>query len=980
MEESFKADINRIKEASITGKLVVFVGAGVSVNSGLPSWNRLIDQLKNELPKDVANSENDYLKIAQLYKNHREFKEYIEKIRHELNAGNTKINPIHEVIFELSPIHVVTTNYDDLLEKAVLQKNLQYYKICKDVDIPYATYDRYIIKMHGDLEEGNIVFTEDDYLNYEKNFPLIETFVKSLFAANLVLFIGFSFDDYNLKFITNKVRNILGQDFQLMYLLNIGRTDFIRRDYYKKRGVQIIDYLDDNEQDINKSISEKDKGRIDSISHDKGKKLYKLIRYIANFDRARHEFEGDNVIKFFYRAIDDYFNELSVVGAKELLKYYPFNSSDRSSFSRFTLHTDYTPIFDLADILKNDFSAKRKFLKNYATEYRAVLDFARRNGIYHIRHTENQERFISLPLPKLKQEKPGLDLFYEFNFEGLLRRIQLLKAKVSSEVSMDDLELPFLLYKTGSFYESYIRFRDLAQRCWINQKYILYYICQSNLRQLGQLVMNEGFKNKNLNIQIARDIWEESVSIDLDSILNSIRTSNDNIHQILASVKDYRFIYKNAYLNNKSAEEIRNSSRIAKNNGFSSNSFADDLTERTLWLWSFTNENYLVSEHWNDHQFVYRKAFEGFIISNNIPESKNGFFPSTSKLLELDIFHVIIVLFGSNNKVIEQLFVEHEIDHIKLNAQGIDFLFRAAFNALDSFNVSKSIGDGQYYSILEGAFKNLLLIVTRLDNEDEFVNRLLRALADNTQINLSTYENVIALLVQRNQIDSDLLLSLLDSAILRIDLTKGGFKLINEIISKLEIEEGQILIRSKEARNLLTSRKLVLDYRASELICYLYRFLPKVSQRKISNIIFQSLSKTMKPDLFSVAYSYGLIEEELFVNQFIEYMETYAEGKSKRSDGDFHMRILGQIYLNSNEKVKNRIADIAENSDYLKFLIFPDSIERDDTFDISWLYNLNPSQYNRLNSISGYKDMIKSRLRLARREDKLWAIYLNYFS
>ena len=38
------ANIKRIQEASRNGRLVLFVGAGVSKNSGVPMWGELIEK------------------------------------------------------------------------------------------------------------------------------------------------------------------------------------------------------------------------------------------------------------------------------------------------------------------------------------------------------------------------------------------------------------------------------------------------------------------------------------------------------------------------------------------------------------------------------------------------------------------------------------------------------------------------------------------------------------------------------------------------------------------------------------------------------------------------------------------------------------------------------------------------------------------------------------------------------------------------
>ena len=45
------SNILRIQEASKQDKLVIFVGAGVSTNSGVPMWSKLIESLKDDYIK-----------------------------------------------------------------------------------------------------------------------------------------------------------------------------------------------------------------------------------------------------------------------------------------------------------------------------------------------------------------------------------------------------------------------------------------------------------------------------------------------------------------------------------------------------------------------------------------------------------------------------------------------------------------------------------------------------------------------------------------------------------------------------------------------------------------------------------------------------------------------------------------------------------------------------------------------------------------
>ena len=114
MDKLQYSNLLHIKEASKQGRLVVFVGAGVSNNSGVPTWSTLIDAMKQEC--NLVNEKDD-LKIAQLYKDARGEKEYMDKVKNVLKYNKVIPNIIHKDILTLTPCHIITTNYDNLLEQ-----------------------------------------------------------------------------------------------------------------------------------------------------------------------------------------------------------------------------------------------------------------------------------------------------------------------------------------------------------------------------------------------------------------------------------------------------------------------------------------------------------------------------------------------------------------------------------------------------------------------------------------------------------------------------------------------------------------------------------------------------------------------------------------------------------------------------------------------------------------------------------------------
>lgn len=116
--------------------------------------------------------------------------------------------------------------------------------VSKDSDLPYTPNNKMLIKMHGDFNNKNIVFKEDDYLSYSQNFKLIETYIKSLFSTHTVMFVGYSLSDPDIQYIFQWVKDILGKDLPRPYFLKIDGEGFDINEYqyYKNKGINILYY------------------------------------------------------------------------------------------------------------------------------------------------------------------------------------------------------------------------------------------------------------------------------------------------------------------------------------------------------------------------------------------------------------------------------------------------------------------------------------------------------------------------------------------------------------------------------------------------------------------------------------------------------------------------------------------------------------------------------------------------------------------
>lgn len=305
------SQIERIREINNQNKLVIFVGAGVSKNSGVCSWWELVRDIAkkigyNDICEKCATkydyysegddvlefcnsnsncywkynySADEFLKIPQYFSdiNKDEYNDFLK----EKFCKSYDSNSIDELIIELNPEHIITTNYDHLIED-VKHPNVSNYTIIKcDKDLLEKSGRRYIIKMHGDIDKlEEIVLKEDDYLKYSQNHILIETYIKSLLIDKTFLFIGYSLNDNNLSLIMSyidyfvKEKDAKKKTLHYMVVNNISKPERETL-YWKNKGVELIDFSEINRDMINST-------KCDSLKSEQGQALFTFLKYIQN--------------------------------------------------------------------------------------------------------------------------------------------------------------------------------------------------------------------------------------------------------------------------------------------------------------------------------------------------------------------------------------------------------------------------------------------------------------------------------------------------------------------------------------------------------------------------------------------------------------------------------------------------------------------------------------------------------------------------
>ncbi len=230
-------------------KLVIFVGAGVSKNSGLPTWGQIVQVFAREIqyPTRGRLATEEYIRIPQYFycldesENHADYYSLIRSMIPE----DIRPNLLDKLIVSLHPKHIVTTNFDTLLDQVARGYEI----IREDRDLLTGLSPHYLLKLHGDIcQPEKMVFKEDDYLHYSQTHRLMETFLKSLLIDHVFLFVGYSLNDYNLKTFVSwidyiaeemRVKREMHRNYFLSSSHHAGK-DYLRK-YYEGKGLEVID-------------------------------------------------------------------------------------------------------------------------------------------------------------------------------------------------------------------------------------------------------------------------------------------------------------------------------------------------------------------------------------------------------------------------------------------------------------------------------------------------------------------------------------------------------------------------------------------------------------------------------------------------------------------------------------------------------------------------------------------------------------------
>lgn len=207
--------MDRLIQAYRSRTLLLFVGAGVSMPLGLPSWRHLVDHMAKELgfDPDIYETFGSNLTLAEFYRVTKgqigPLRSWMDREWHSSSIDISK-SRVHELIAKADFDLIYTTNYDRWLERAFDHYKIPYSRIAGVSDLALINKDKtQIVKFHGDFDDDtSIVLDETSYFDrLEFESPLDIKFRSDVLGRS-VLFIGYSLSDINIRYLFYRLANI----------------------------------------------------------------------------------------------------------------------------------------------------------------------------------------------------------------------------------------------------------------------------------------------------------------------------------------------------------------------------------------------------------------------------------------------------------------------------------------------------------------------------------------------------------------------------------------------------------------------------------------------------------------------------------------------------------------------------------------------------------------------------------------------------
>ena len=844
-------DIRFLAEELEKGKLVVFVGAGVSKNSGLPEWEELIKDYADYRGIKEFTSKQFLTIPEEVFERYGSLKYY--EIAEKRFLGKYVPNSIHRILKKMKLTYIITTNYDTLIEDEI--KNLQI--VSKDEDLPYTNSNRMLIKMHGDFENKNIVLKKSNYDNYEKNFQLISTLVKGLFTTNTVLFIGYSYSDTNVQQIMNWIKEILKEKTRKAFLVEFTNEDNKEEENGEQINKISLKLLNDNNDEV---LYESKKERFNN-NYEKT-----LTKFLSNIYNEKEKVKQEKIFEIYINL-----NYLTEHNWKKLNKY-----------SEIRIDEDWKRIL----YTRLEFKDIEKYEEMlFKSRIKKILQRINRN-----------EKEILIP----------------FSEKGIIPKRKEQKNILEEKIEVEEKFLKIICDYDYKNFQNLVE--EYKENNNINKYVIVYgYLFFKKINKAKETIKSMIKEKENVNSKNEKLVWDNFILsiIEFMEITHAEENLNKTFESIEESLEDKYFeyfkyetelfneIFKYSTLEalNKEMNKLFDKVRKGKSTSYvmgTPPSYKAIILSRDLFY--FCSLNGIFGNSFSDYSEFMKKYIEILLMSytNKNIEVKNQMFKNRNLVEEFEYFDFFMMLELSYSDL-KKLFNEYEIKDLKCEKGIFDKLIVLLKNILDWIIEN----DNEFMEKID-TLESILLIISKLDLIETQFEKLVDIILNDKNSNVF-FENNYALEVADNfrviicknfkNLNKEFFDKILEK-IFSIDRKRIDENLLHHITYYFNKKEMPKISKNDKIENFINKNNLKIK-------CYFLRIIDETYFEELKNEILKEIKDTLNIEVYSF----------LLNQKFIDFIPETEDKIIKELDRIFQKKDIDINNLISYTSEKEKILD-----------------------------------------------------------------------
>ena len=894
-------DIRFLAEELEKGKLVVFVGAGVSKNSGLPEWEELIKDYADYRGIKEFTSKQFLTIPEEVFERYGSLKYY--EIAEKRFLGKYVPNSIHRILKKMKLTYIITTNYDTLIEDEI--KNLQI--VSKDEDLPYTNSNRMLIKMHGDFENKNIVLKKSNYDNYEKNFQLISTLVKGLFTTNTVLFIGYSYSDTNVQQIMNWIKEILKEKTRKAFLVEFTNEDNKEEENGEQINKISLKLLNDNNDEV---LYESKKERFNN-NYEKT-----LTKFLSNIYNEKEKVKQEKIFEIYINL-----NYLTEHNWKKLNKYSEIRIDEDWKRILYT-RLEFKDIEKYEEMLFK--SRIKKILQRINRNEKEILIPFSEKGI-----TPKRKEQKNILEEKIEVEEKFLKIICDYDYKNFQNLVEEYKENNN-----------------------------------INKYVIVYgYLFFKKINKAKETIKSMIKEKENVNSKNEKLVWDNFILsiIEFMEITHAEENLNKTFESIEESLEDKYFeyfkyetelfneIFKYSTLEalNKEMNKLFDKVRKGKSTSYvmgTPPSYKAIILSRDLFY--FCSLNGIFGNSFSDYSEFMKKYIEILLMSytNKNIEVKNQMFKNRNLIEEFEYFDFFMMLELSYSDL-KKLFNEYEIKDLKCEKEIFDKLIVLLKNILDWIIEN----DNEFMEKID-TLESILLIISKLNLIETQFEKLVDIILNDKNSNVF-FENNYALDVADNfiviiyknfkNLNKEFFDKILEKIFL-IDRKRIDENLLDHITYYFNKKEMPKISKNDKIKNFINKNNLKIK-------CYFLRIIDEIYFEELKNEILKEIKDTLNIEVYSFLLNQKFIDfipetEDKIIKELdrifqkkdtdINNLISYTSEKEKILDFLLVSGLNNKLPISFIEKLKKY-----KNKEFFK------SLEQYES-EILWKYILNQENFD----------------------------------